>query len=659
MRTATFISESMQIASIRLFHAIVENKSSQRATFADMLKYGIVLVDKNGAVADIDYRTSRVIVDALGLNPVNWTQSFHKSWDKVATATVEQLISEQIQNYFSTYGLESLGLKACNYVPVEKILVDLTEKPAIEAFTVVRVLSEQDLHDELTAFIKSTKAPHRDQIEDIKTLLPLADGVDVDDIKSFEIKIMYCDLKGLIPLEAQDFLRFAVYKATNKTILVKDAETIDALKEFARTVKAEQMFDAVDLAALSESFYRFKPLFLAFKCNSKLAPVINKIRRLAVKNHKPITGFTVASLMNVLSESRHSDASRIISQADNRELIKLVNFARYELVSKAHVYNIRNGKTYIKAEDAVRYTDARTENLKWLLSECTSQLKSRLSGVFSSKKFYIPAGVKYAAPTSEKQMMDVLPYGSRVYLPEDANAFCISGHWVNDEKFNPYEQGRIDLDFHLSSACGSVGWNTNYRTASRDILFSGDMTNAPAPYGAVESFRISKNVDAPYELSVNVYNTSGNIPYELLFTKDITDQCKFSRDSKSMISAVVNPANAIAPSLKLHVYSSDEVIGYYYNKSFTIYGGGLGGNRRTPNTELMISALRASIDRCDNMMDISEIIKFAGGIVTHEIPVDNGEYIDLSMSNLTSTTLFDVVDGKFDKLPLAVMKAVA
>lgn len=46
MRTTTFISESMQKASIRLFHAIVENKSSQRAVLADMLKYGVVLVDK-------------------------------------------------------------------------------------------------------------------------------------------------------------------------------------------------------------------------------------------------------------------------------------------------------------------------------------------------------------------------------------------------------------------------------------------------------------------------------------------------------------------------------------------------------------------------------------------------------------------------------------
>lgn len=657
MRTTTFISESMQKASIRLFHAIVENKSSQRAVLADMLKYGVVLVDKKGAIADIDYRTSRVIVDALGLNPVNWAQSFHKSWDKVATTSAEQLISEQIQNYFSTYGLESLGLKACNYVPVEKILVDLTEKPAIEAFTIVRVLSEQDLHDELTAFLKSTKAPHKDQIEDIKTLLPLADNIAVDDIKSFEIKIMYCDLKGLVPLDAQDFLRFAVYKATGKTTLVKDAETIEELKRFARTSEAEQMFEAADLAVLSEAFYRFKPLFLAFKSNSKLSPTVNKIRRLAVKNHKPVSGLTASGIMNLLTENRECVAHNIICKADNRELIKLINFARNELVSKAHVYNIRNGKTYVKAESESGIPYARISHLDWLTSDCLGLLKYRLAGVFSGKTFYIPAEIKYAAPTSEKQMMDVLPYGTKVYLPEDAKAFCISGHWMNDVKFNPHENGRIDLDFHLSSACGSVGWNSNYRTTVRDILFSGDMTNAPAPCGAVESFRISENVDAPYELSVNVYNTSGNIPYELLFTKDITDQCDFSRDSESMISAVVNPANAIAPSLKLHVHSSDEVIGYYCNRSFTIYGGGLGG-RRVPNTDLMIDALKASMCRCDNMMDISAIIELAGGTVTHRIPED-GEYIDLSVGNLTSTTLFDVVDGKPDKLPLAVIKAAA
>lgn len=660
MRTVSN-SANTQGASIRLFHAVTDNEAGARVSLADMLKYGVIVVDRDGVVKDISLAASRVIIDTLGLKAVEWTQSFHKSWDKVATAPIEQLISEQIQNYFSTYGLEALGLKAGNFVPVEKILPNLTEKPAIEAFTVVWVVSEQDLQDKLVNFLKSAKAPHRDTIDDIKVLLPLVGKMNLDDIRSFEIKIMYCDLNNLVPLNAQDFLRFCVYMATDKTILVKDRETVYALSRFALTEKAEQMFAVADLTALSESFYRFKPLFLAFKSNSKLAPVINKIRRLATKNHKPVTGLTVSNVMNLLSNDKRADAVKVISKADNRELVKLINFARCRISSKAHMYSIRNGKLYIKAETEAEANDLHLSNLKWLLEQCALQLKSNLAGAFDGKAFYIPRGIKYAAPTSEKQMMDTLPYGSKVYLPDDAKAICISGHWVNDEKYNPFEQGRIDLDFHLNSASGSVGWNSNYRTSSRDILFSGDMTNAPAPYGAVESFRISENVEIPYELSVNVYNTyntSGDIPYELLFTKDITSECDFNRDSESMISAVVNPANAIAPALKLHIHAKDEIIGYYFNRSFTICGGGLGVKRRVPNRDLIVNALKASICRYDNMVNIEEIIGFAGGIITHEIPRDR-ECIDLSMGSLTATTLFDVVEGKADNLPLAVAKVAA
>lgn len=651
----------LQKAAINLFHSVVNTTSDKTVSFADMIKYGIMLIDTNGIVNSLDKETAKILIDTLGFKTVNWSKSFHKSWDKVATESIEQLVAEQIMNYFSTYGMESLGLNSLNYVPVEKILIDFDEKPAIEAFTVIKVLSENDLCNEFVEYLKSTKSPHRDSITYIKTLLPLVDDINVDDIKSFEIKIMYCDLNNLVPLNAQDFLRFAIYKATdgNITTLVKDDITIEYLKIFANTSKAKSMFDVADLTELSKSFYRFKPLFLAFKTNKDLAPIINKIRRLAVKNHKPVTGFTVSNLMNLLSQNRREEAITVLNKADIRELIKLINFANYELNTKDHVYNIRNGKMFVKIDEEIGSNDIRIENIKWLLIQCKLQIKALLEGIFNNKVVYIPSGIKYAAPTSEKQMMDVLPYGSKVLLPKDAKAFCISGHWVNDSNLSntgERENGRIDLDFHLTSAYGSIGWNSNYRTYNNDIIFSGDMTDAPAPYGAVESMRISEKVDTPYELSINIYNANGNIPYELLFTKDIVDECDFKHNSKSMISAVVDPKNAIAPSLKLHVHESGAVIGFYHNKSFTVYGGGLGGNRRVPNTELMVSALNASISRCDNMMDISEIITLAGGIVVNEIPTDIDEYIDLSMNNLTITTLFDVVDGKVDKLPIIVNK---
>lgn len=646
------ITHAEQIAAMKLFHAVVNSESVDSVDFSEALKYGILLVDNNGIVPKLDSKIFKLLVKTLGFKTVDWTQSFHKSWDKVATTSIEQLLAEQILNYFSTYGMEALGFQALNYVPVEKILVDLDAKPAIEAFTVVRVLTEDELKSEFVDFLQSVKAPHRDTITHIETLLPMVKDIDVDSIKSFEIKIMFCDMHNLVPVNGQDFIRFAIYKASNGAIttIVKDDKTIEMLKHFANTSIATRLFEVADLEKLSESFYRLKPLFLAFKANEDISPYINKIRRLAVKNHKPLTGYNVANLMNLLAQNRQSDALKVIEKADIRELVKLINFANYELNSPDHIYNIRNGKMFVKIEDENgSESSVRIENINWLLLTCKTAIRNRLANVYNGKTFYIPEGFKYVTPVSEKQMFDVLPYGSSVCIPEDATAFCVSGHWFNDKKYG-FDDGRVDLDFHLTSAAGSYGWNSNYRSDSTDILYSGDMTNAPKPNGAVESFRISADVEEPYQLSINIFHASGEIPYELLFTKDCVNRHDFHGGNSTLLSAVVNPENALAPSLKLRVHENGEIVGYLYNKKFTIYGGGLGGKRRVPNKNLMLAALKASIARCEVMQDIKEFIELAGGTVVTTIPSDTN-YIDLSMGNLTITTLFDVVDGKLDKLP--------
>jgi len=630
---------SLQIASLKLLHAVKNTCSNCTVSFSKLVKYGVVPVSNSGIVEEIDAELADLIISTLGIKPVEWTSSFHKSWDKVATASIEQLVAEQIAHYFSTYGMESIGLNSVNYIPVEKVLINLDSTPSIEAFTVVHVLTDDEFKHEITNYICNISAPHKDSIGYITRLLRYVIGIDVDSIKSFEVKTIYCDIHNVVPSDSQNFLRLAIYKASNGNVtsIVKDKKTIELLKSFSTNLFAESMFEHADLTKLSESFFRFKPLFLAFKNNKNLASKINKIRRLANTNHKPVTGFTVSNLINLLALGKKDDAVNVIEKASIRELVKLINFARYETVAKDHIYNIRNGKVFVKIEDEDNNVNVvRLTNLLWLNDVCTNQLKSILNNTYSGKVFYIPNTIEYAVPVSEKQMSDVLPYGTKVKLPKDANAICIGGHWFNSDTC------RIDLDFHLNSVNNSFGWNSNYRSSENDILFSGDMTDAPKPYGAVEAFRISSKVKDTYILSVNIYNTSGEVPFDLLFTKDITNECNFKSKSDDMISAVVNPKNAIAPKLNLKVHEREEVIGFYKDKSFILYGGDICGGHRIPNKQLMQNVLNTSIAKCDSMMTIKEFIELAGGIVTHEFSKDVS--IDLSPSKLTSTTLFDVLE---------------
>ena len=123
-----------------------------------------------------------------------------------------------------------------------------------------------------------------------------------------------------------------------------------------------------------------------------------------------------------------------------------------------------------------------------------------------------------------------------------------------------------------------------------------------------------------------------------------------------MISAVCEPSNALIPPIHLHTGGKDSIIGFYNNKSFTFYGGGV-GNRSVPKEELMNKALESMLIRCNAMLDIRAIIKLGGGITVSEIAPETTEFIDLSTDKLTISTLFDVVDGNMDKLPLTVLKA--
>lgn len=667
MKGKDTMTTNIQEATLKLFHVVQETNDNVQVKLPEMVKSGILLVNENGIVESISKNVYNIISKTCGLKSINWAQSFHKSWDKVANATIEELIAEQIIHYIGTYGFESLGLGTATILPAEKILVDMEAIPAMNSFTVIKVTDNKGILNETLHYLEVTQRPHRDQIEYIKILMnEFKDNIDIDKIVSFELKIIFCDMNKVVPTNAQDFLRFMVYKASDGlvTTLVKDKFTIDLLSRYTahEWSTVEQYLSMANLDKLAESFYRFKPLFLAFKGEVKsINYIINSIRRKAVKNHKPLSGNTISNVMKLLAENKFAQAEDIILKADIRGLVKLYNFVTNEYLNRDNqnrLYNIRNGKAYVNTEKAIA-SNQRRDDLAWIADLCKSLIQYKLISVFKDKTFYIPKGINYTVPTSEKQMMDVIPYGTSIDIPEDADYFCISGHWFNksDKPVTDYwrDSNRVDLDFHMSNKSSHIGWNSNWRTGSRDILFSGDMTNAPYPNGAVESFRISTDIKDAYELTINAFNTAvdDQIPYELLFTKATdfdTDEDDVVSAEEGFVSAVVDVKNAIAPSLKLKVHGNSEVIGYYYNKSFTVYGGGI-GNGRVPNTDLMDKALQASISRTSSMMKLQNFIALCGGKVVNEKPEDV-DYFDLSTSVLTPTTLFDVVDGNLENLPL-------
>ena len=70
-----------------------------------------------------------------------------------------------------------------------------------------------------------------------------------------------------------------VYRATGKTPLIKNEALVHELQE-AQAASLVRFFDRYErdngLARLAEVFYRFKPLFLAMRTNTKMRQTVNQ-----------------------------------------------------------------------------------------------------------------------------------------------------------------------------------------------------------------------------------------------------------------------------------------------------------------------------------------------------------------------------------------------
>ena len=601
---------------INLSHVAIADKN-ELVSINNALHKGILFIDENGPVTKINKAIASFAIDAFGYDFDIWNASFHKSWEKVADAPIEQLVFEQIIHYFSTYGLESLGLQASPYIPVEAVLPE-NMRPQVEKFTVIKLVSEKEAQLIINEYVTTIVKPNANKMQYIRYYVENA-TVSPDELKSFELKIMYCDINKIVPKDGQDFLRYLIYKTTNGTLIIKNKSTIHAIKSalaYDTADIAHDLLTKADLVECSKVFLRNKALFLAFKEDKRNAAIINKIRRLAVNNHQPLSEVTVANVMNLLAQDRHDDVIKVLKKTSNRNLIKLINYASTD--GDDHIYNIRNGKVYVNSKTADKPA------LKWLYTAAMKQLKANMSKKLDGKKFYIPNGVDYKAPVSEKQMIGNIPYGTTVSADPNLKAITAAIAWDNYKV-------RTDIDFHLQSATASFGWNSSYRSSSRDILYSGDMTDATN--GATEAFRFTVNNDEIFLASVNLFTRNLGCPFKFFLAG--------AEDFRDRNKGIIDISKALTTPIKLEFTNSTAMsIGYMEGTTFTFYGGNLGMGI-VPKRELYKNALMAITNRCKAMLSLADVIRMAGGVIVDEI---DDETVDLSPEAITETAIFEIID---------------
>ena len=252
--------------TLKLFNAVLREASPAPAAapktverVEDTLPLGYIIAPSaaHAAQAIVDYY-EREHLDGAQLN-----QTFHKSWEKVQKSSRHELLVHQLMHYFSTYGLEELGVETDYiYFPDEVSEIPEIRKAPVR---VIHGLSADELAERVFGLVNGGVALAKETLNDLLQLLTELGRLPETsaDIRNREFALLLADQHGILPTDPVEFLRFLVFRATGETLLIKNKRTIAAIRasEFDPTTLIERF--GPERAA--ETFRRFKPLWLAFK----------------------------------------------------------------------------------------------------------------------------------------------------------------------------------------------------------------------------------------------------------------------------------------------------------------------------------------------------------------------------------------------------------
>jgi len=604
-------------ATINLFKALpVEHKGAAQISDALLRKTvqrGFIFSPK--VVYNYSERELLELTDKIGLTPEEMNRSFHKSWKKIREASIEQLVLEQIIHYLTTYGFESLEIYHENsiYIPTEELEIPHIEDSKLR-LVIINGYTTEELKIELMDLLQTGIALSESTIDDV---LVIANRIELDEqdiasIKNKEVRIALYDNLSIIPQNPVEFLRYVIFKSTGKTLLVKDDSTIDAIKSGDDVSKLFFYYMSdYGLKRLAEIFYRFKPLFLAFRSNSELKPIINKIRRLAVVHHKPMPNDYLNALTAMMNRGETIDCIKLREEMTKTNIFRKIRLGyalKYRTTNTNSIlYRIRNGKSYA--------TDFKfnTPEYAGILFEIV--LKSIVNDMdVKNKKIFIPKYMSYALPATEKQFTGDFPSGSYITIPHD---MVVGIHWYN------VNGNRIDLDLSLINDVGQkTGWDSAYRDEERNILFSGDVTAAPS--GASELFYIQKQNPANFIMFVNYYNYNSEIevPFKIMVAQEeVTNfNGNYMVNPNNVISVANSVINQKQKTIGLLAITPEE--SRFYFAEFD-----LGNSITSSNKEYVAQGKEYLSEFYKNAISLNEVLKMAGAIL-----VDKKEDCDIDLS---------------------------
>jgi len=652
-------------ATIKLFKSLPIKTKQKKAPTEELLKKtikrGFVFAPEVIANYSNYDELIELVEKVFGITGEKANASFHKSWQKVKNADIEQLITEQWAHYLTTYGkkdpigymlekgitevppdFDATKLYDEDYIYLPKEVLSSPSTGINEVrLIVIKGFTKAELKSKLLKLLNSGIALKESTINDVTDVALFVDlnEKEIEAIKNKEIRVILFEYLGKIPENPIEFLRYIVYLSTDSTLLIKSKDLIDKIKE-KKNIKIIKIFrdykKKYGLEKLAEIFLRFKPLFLSFRTNRELKTIINRIRKLAVTYHVPMKEDylnTVTARVKKDEPSYRVDKDKLIKELKRVNVFRKIRLA-YALQYRTKdadsiIYRIRNGKAY--ATD-FEFNQFRRHKAKTILEIVLNSIVEDVRQNVKGKKIYIPSYICYALPSTEKQFSGNFPSGTYISVPND---MLIGVHWEN------VKRNMIDLDLSLMDGFGKFGWDAGYRNDEGSILFSGDITDAPKPKGATELFYVERQLKASFIVMLNYYNYDKEIkvPFKIIVAKEKVKNFKdnYMVDPNNIVSVVQTEIDKRQKMLGLLITTTKKSKFYFVETS-------IGNSITASNSEVAENSRKYLMGFYQNSIELEDILLKAGAFLTNDKEADFD--IDLSTENLERDTILNLLVKK-------------
>jgi hypothetical protein len=535
------------------------------------------------------------VLEWLHTQLTNYNNTFYKSWVDVTRLSRTELALDQLVHYASTYGTDFTGTP---YVPnSDPTQINFTDCKLILPIT------PKEIEEKIQSMFYSGIALNDVTIAHCIALIEeLNLTFDVEKIKNKEVMMYICRKTNTLPSSPEEMVRYLVYLYTDKTLLIKSKEVIRQIKN--KTIYITSVIEKFGMEKLSSVFYRFKPLFLAMKRSNEV--IINKLRRLATKNHKPKQfGYWSKILSDI------ELVPKMQEQFVNLNNYKLIALLQTTLVRMKRTgilpVTIRNGKLYVKDKDF---------NSKYYYKMIYGMLYKELINRLSTKacKVKLHPTINLALPTSEKSFIGNVPFGSTINLNKDS---IVGINW------KVYDGGH-DLDLSIINLQGEkIGWNSDYYSHKNGVIYSGDMT-----YANPEATELLYCKEAMPDsiIMVNLYSGNDDSKFTLFFAAIENYEVKHN--------SMVDP-NDVIFSTQLSI-SGEQICGMFINGNFVFMNLNSGKKKvsySNPHTKKLIEHMSSTTD-C--YLNLQSVLRDAGFTIVDENP-------DLDLSTLDKSNLIKLL----------------